>query len=73
MSTYEVPHVWVTARGERIPIKDMSDGHLNNTIRMLERRGWTTGRGAVLYPQYPRLLREREARALALKIKKRSS
>lgn len=31
--------VWVTKSGERIAVKDMSDSHLVNTIRMLRRWG----------------------------------
>ena len=29
--------VWTKASGESVPIKDMSDEHLNNAIAMLER------------------------------------
>jgi hypothetical protein len=29
--------VWVTRDGERIPVRDMTDSHLLNTIRWLER------------------------------------
>lgn len=54
--------VWIMADGTRIPIARMGDCHLGNTIAMLERRGWTND---PRYPQYGRLLREREARGLA--------
>lgn len=30
--------VWITKNGETIPIREMSDSHLNNTINMLERK-----------------------------------
>lgn len=32
------PNVWKPAKGKKIPISDLSDGHLANIIRML--RGW---------------------------------
>lgn len=31
------PHVWKTAAGKEIPIKEMSDSHLYHTIRLLRR------------------------------------
>lgn len=41
-------HVWVTASGQRIPYKDLSDRHLINIIRLLIRRhdAWILGSGA---------------------------
>ncbi len=57
----EVPHVWITAAGVHVRIANMTDDHLHRTIAMLERRGWTRD---PRFPQYPRLLREREAREL---------
>lgn len=30
--------VWITKNGEMVPIREMSDSHLNNTINMLERK-----------------------------------
>ena len=32
------PTIWVTKDGTRIPVKDMTDSHLVNTIRLLQRR-----------------------------------
>lgn len=32
--------VWITRDGRHTPIAEMTDGHLVNTIRMLERKGF---------------------------------
>jgi hypothetical protein len=34
--------VWITKDGRRIPVKEMSDEHIVNTIRMLRRKGGVT-------------------------------
>jgi hypothetical protein len=33
------PGIWVTKDGREVPIKEMEDEHLLNTIRMLRRKG----------------------------------
>jgi len=35
---YSGPDVWITRSGARIPITQMSDGHLANSIAMLARK-----------------------------------
>lgn len=60
---FEVGRIWVTAKGVSIPIAAMGDDHLANSIAMIERRRWQDR-----FPQYPRLLREQEARTLAYRF-----
>jgi hypothetical protein len=52
--------VWVTKEGKRIPIVEMEDAHVINTILMLERNGKTVSRS------YPSLLVEARKRNLPL-------
>lgn len=41
--------IWVTREGERIPVRDMTDSHLHNTITMLRRQS----PAAVFVPDSP--------------------
>ena len=52
--------VWVTKEGKRIPIVEMEDAHVINTILMLERKGKTASKS------YPSLLVEARKRNLPL-------
>lgn len=50
--------IWTTKDGRRIPITEMSDRHIENTIRMLERNDTMD----VYYPWVVRLKKELERR-----------
>lgn len=56
----DLPAIWITKDGRRIPIVDMGDGHIVNTIRMLRRTCRDTSRDEV-YLTVPGSLRGEHA------------
>lgn len=36
---FDESDIWTTVKGDHIPIKELTDNHLNNIVKMLEKNG----------------------------------